>query len=112
MGMNKTDRIFRKIFMGLMTLALMLVFILSSHIFFAVPLDSKMLWTGSLLTYLVINLIIDICGIANKLIVLLVSIVILGIFFNTIINWPLGHSLMTGMVIMIVSGLLYFTFLH
>lgn len=109
---NKTDKIFRKIFLGLLTLAVMLVFVLAVHLFFDVPLESKILWGGSILTYLIINLIIDISGIYNRLVILGAGIIILAVFFVSIIKWPVIPSLVAGMVIMVVCGLLYITFLH
>lgn len=107
-----TDKLFRKLFMGLVTLAVMLVFILGMNLLLGIPLDSKALWGGSLLTFVAINLILDVSGITKRLIILGVSIIILGVFFNAIINWPLVQSLLAGLVILVISGLLYITFLH
>jgi len=98
--------------MGLMTFAVMLTFVLAIHLFFAVPINSKALWTGSLLTYLIINLIIDLTGLVNRILILIVGIILLTTFFIAIINWPVVPSLLTGMIIMVMSGLLYITFLH
>jgi hypothetical protein len=109
---KSTDKLFRKLFMGLVTLAVMLVFILGMHLLLGVPLDSKALWGGSVLTFLAINLILDLSGITKRLIVFGVSIVILGIFFNSIINWPLTSSFLAGLIIIVISGLLYISFLH
>ncbi|MBU0706217.1 hypothetical protein KJ662_04695 [Patescibacteria group bacterium] len=82
------------------------------HLLLNIPLNSKTLWGGSLLTYLAINLIFDISGISKKIIVLGVSSIIMGIFFNAILNWALVPSLLTGMVILMLSVILYMTFLH
>ena len=109
---NKTDKIFRKIFLGLLTLAVMLAFILMMHLFFDVPMESKILWVGSILTYLIINLIIDFSGIYNRLIILAAGIIILSVFFISVIKWPVVPSMVTGMVIMLVCGLLYISFLQ
>lgn len=109
---DKTDKLFRKIFMGLTTFAVMLAFILTMNIFFSVPLDSKVLWAGSFITYLIINLIIDVSGIYNRLFILGTGIVILSIFFTNIIHWPILPSVLAGMVIMVIIGLFYITFLH
>lgn len=106
------DRIFRELFMGLVTLAVMLIFILSMHLFMGIALFSKVLWSGSIFAYLAINLILDVKGIGKKVIVLGVSSVIMGIFFNAVLNWDLIPSLLTGMVILMLSILLYMTFLH
>lgn len=109
---DKTDKIFRKIFLGLLTLAVMLAFVLTMNLFFGISLHSKTLWTGSILTYLIINLIIDISGIYNRLIILAVGVIILTVFFTSIIKWPVTPSIVTGLVIMMVCGLMYITFLH
>jgi hypothetical protein len=112
MAVRYSDKLFKKIFMGLVTFAVMLTFVLAVHLFFSVPINSKPLWIGSLLTYLVINLIIDLTGLINRIVILIVGIVLLTIFFIAIINWPIVPSLLTGMIIMVMSGLLYITFLH
>ena len=109
---NKTDKLFRKIFLGLLTLAAMLAFILSIHLFIGTPLNSGILWGGSVLTYLIVNLIIDISGIYNRLIILGAGIVMLTVFFISIIKWSVVPSLVTGMIIMVICGLLYISFLH
>ena len=110
--LKSTDRLFRKLFIGLVTMAIMLVFILSMHLLFQIPLNSKALWGGSILTYTAINLIFDIRGITRKIIVLSISSITMGIFFSKILNWNIGTSLLTGTVILIISVLLYMTFLH
>jgi len=107
-----TDRFFRKLFMGLATLALMLIVVLSVHLLLGVPLDSKPLWTGSLLAFLAINLIFDISSPAKKIITLGLSIVIMGGFFSAFLNWILVPSFLTGSIILILGVLLYMTFLH
>ena len=107
-----TDKLFRKIFLGLMTLAVMLIFILAMNLFLDVSIYSKTLWGGSLLTYLIINLIIDVSGIQYRLLILVAGIIILATFFLLTLNWPLIPSLLIGLTIMIISGLLYISFLH
>ena len=106
------DQRFRKIFTGLVTLALLLIFVLSAHIFVGVPLNSSKLWSGSLIPFLAINLLTDINGIQRKLIVLSVSTVIMAIFFHAILNWPIAPSLYTGSIILVLSVLLYMTFIN
>lgn len=98
--------------MGLVTMAVMLVFILSMHLLFQIPLNSRILWGGSILAFVAINLIIDISGIIKKIIILCMSSIVMGVFFNTVLNWPLIPSLLMGIVILIISVMLYMTFLH
>lgn len=107
-----SDRLFRKFFMGLVSLALMLVFVLSMHLFLGINLDSRPLWGGSILAFLAINLVFDINGVIKKIFILGVSSVILGTFFNAVLNWSLAPSLLTGTVILMLSVLLYMSFLH
>jgi len=106
------DRKFRKVFTFLVTLALLLSFILSVHLLLSVPLNSTKLWSGSLLPFLAINILADVSSIQRKILVLSVSIVIMGIFFHTILNWALAPSLYTGTIILILSALLYSTFVN
>lgn len=110
--LKSTDRLFRKLFMGLVTMAIMLVFILSMNLLFQIPLNSKALWSGSILAYVAINLIFDIRGITRKIIILCISSITMGMFFSEILHWTLVTSLLTGTVILIISVLLYMTFLH
>ncbi len=107
-----TDQLFKKLFMGLVTLAVMIGLILSVHLLFEVSLQSRTLWTGSIIAYLSINLIFDISGIKKKIIILVVSSIVLGIFFLTVLSWALVPSLITAMVILILIILLYMTFLQ
>lgn len=110
--LSKTDKLFRRIFMALTTLAAMLAIVLIANLFFSVPLNSKSLWIGSILTYLTVNLVISVSGIYNRLVILFLGILILGVFFVSIIHWPLVPSLIAGMGIMVLCGLFYITFLH
>ena len=107
-----TDKLFRKIFIGLVTLAVMLVLILSMHMLFQIPLDSRVLWSGNILVFVAINLIFDINGITKKIIILGVSSIVIGVFLNSVLNWPLIPSLVMGIGILIISALLYMTFLN
>ncbi len=106
-----TDKLFKKLFVGLVTLAVMLGLIICVHLLFGISLHSKSLWIGSILVYLSINLIFDINGIKKKIIILGVSSIIVGIFFIMALSWALAPSLLTAMIILILSVLLYMTFL-
>ena len=106
------DRRFKKVFTFLVTLALLLSFVISVNLFLGVPLDSSKLWAGSLIPFFAINLLTDVNSIHWKLIVLSVSIVIMGIFFHAILNWSLAPSLYAGTIILILSILLYMTFIN
>lgn len=98
--------------MGLVTMAIMLGLILSVHLLFGVSLKSKPLWTGSIMAYLSINLIFDISGIKKKIIILVACSIMLGVFFFTILSWTLVPSLLAAMIILMLTILLYMTFLH
>lgn len=104
------DTTFKKLFTFLLTLALLLAFILSVHLLLGVPFSSNKLLIGSVLPFLFINLLTNVKRIHTKLIVLSVSIVIMGIFFHAVLNWALAPSLYAGAIILILSVLLYMTF--
>lgn len=105
-----TDQSFKKLFTFLLTLALLLTFVLSVHLLLGTPLDSTNLWVGSILPFLFINMLTNVRRIHTKLIVLSVSIFIMGIFFHEVLNWGLAPSLYAGAIILILSVLLYMTF--
>ena len=104
------DRFFKKLFTALVTLALLLIFVLAVHLFAGVPLNSVRLWMGGLLPFLFINIMFDVRTIQRKLIVLFVSILVMALFFHAILNWALAPSLYAGTIMLILSVLLYMTF--
>lgn len=104
------DKFFQKIFIALITLAIMLVFILSIHLFLDEPINSTRLWVAGLLPFLTINLIEDINGKWGKIIILFVSIIAMILFFRSMLEWSFTPSLLGASVMMILSVLLYMTF--
>ncbi len=105
------DKLFKRLFTFLLTLALLLAFVLSVHLFAGVSLGSAKLWTGAILPFLFINILTNVRTIHTKLIVLGVSILVMGLFFHAILNWSLTPSLFAGGIILIMSVLLYMTFI-
>lgn len=108
--MKLNDRFFRKIFIGLVTFAFMLFFILGMTIFLGEPINSVRMWVGSLIVFFSINMIFDINGVRKKMITLFLSIVAMFIFFHSMLEWSFLPSLYGGAIILILGVLLYMTF--
>ena len=109
--MRITDKAFRRVFFGLVSLTIMLVFVLVMNILLFVPLDSQPLWIGTGIMYLGINSIYSFRSIKWKVTSLIVTATAMTTFLKIVMHWALLPSLFTALIVVSVTILLYMTFI-
>ena len=109
--MKLTNKRFKKIFILLINLSFTLTFILIMNFLLLVPINSKPLWTGSIIMFFAINIFYDINSIIGKLATLLLAIVLMTIFFSFMLNWSLNPSIYVASIGVSLVILLYMTFI-
>ncbi len=104
------DRLFRKIFVGLVMMVLILCIALIMNFFFEVPINSKKMWIGLLIIYIGITLFFLINRIKVKVLIIALTVVAVTLFIIQTLNWTLFPSIYLALISVSLIVILYMTF--
>ena len=104
------DKLFRKIFVGLVMIVLILCIALILNFFFDVPINSKKMWLGLLIIYIGITLFFLINRVKVKVLIIILTVVSVTLFIIQTLNWTLFPSIYLALVIVSLIIILYMTF--